>query len=139
MWHYESGDRGVDVEDSLRDALSAARMRRESEYGQFDCIEGPAGVVPERDVDRWIDASHEREYDRYRAMDKDLSGKLQYHVVVKHPSGKTSGEAECTFDEAEARRVADELNLPGRVQIYTTVYGAKRSENTKQIVKDWGE
>lgn len=139
MWHSASGGREIDVEESLQEALSAARMWEDSEYGLFDCIEGPAGVVPERDVDRWIEAVHDREQERRRGMNEDLSGKLWWHVAVKHPNGKTSGDAESTFDEDEARRVANELNLPGRVQIYTTVYGAKWNEDTKQVVKDWNE
>jgi hypothetical protein len=139
VWHYRDGSLEIEPEDSLQLALQTAHTWDDYEYGRFEFIEGPAGIVPQQEIDAWIGAADKRSYARYRAAQADMTGKLQYHVAVKHPTEEMTGEWECTFDEDEARRAAADLNLPGRVQIYSTVYGAAWNEDTKRVIKDWND
>lgn len=130
VW-YSGNGLEVDTADSLQEALEDARVHGSSEYSIFDHIEGPVGDVPLDDVRRWLDKRDREESDRWRARRDAERGKVRYHVAVRGLDGRREASYETTLSRTAAFSYARDLNLPGRVRIYSTVEGGMGSWNPK--------
>lgn len=143
VWHYDDGRLCIEEEASLEDALHTARRWDDSDRGSFDCIEGPAGVVLDEDVQAWIRArDHAAAQARKAAAESRPSA--YFEVRLRHPDGVRSGLWDAGLSSEErARERAAEANAPGRVQItaadwHVSIAGAYHP-NSKRVVMDYGE
>ncbi|MCC3333566.1 hypothetical protein [Nocardia abscessus] len=140
VWH--SGSRlEVETAESLQEALEDAQRHESSEYSIFEHIEGPAGDVPARDVQRWLDKLSREESNRWLARRESDRGRVRYRVVVRSLDGEHEGVYETTFSEVAALSYARELNLPGRVRVYSTIVGDFKSfsKDDQTTVLDYGD
>ena len=141
--NYHSGNLDIEPCDSLQEALESAHAWSDIETGEFDSIEGPAGLVPEAAVEAWIRAKDQQAAEARRARAESDEGKTLYQIHIRHPDGKRSAEWETAKTEDEAREIVAELNLPGRTRITETHWSYSASglyhRDTRRVVKDWDE
>ncbi|MCC3333573.1 hypothetical protein [Nocardia abscessus] len=128
--------------ESLQEALEMAWEADRSEYDSFDCIEGPAGVVPDLGVQAWIRARVRAAAGALKAAAAADEGTVAYQVRLRHPDGRRSAEWESYKTEEEAREGAALAGPPERVQIKVVEWrrstaGVYHPEN-ERIIKDWG-
>ncbi|WP_331758262.1 hypothetical protein OG225_42505 (plasmid) [Nocardia sp. NBC_01377] len=139
VWYWGSRLE-VETAESLQEALEDARGYDSGEWANFDHIEGPAGDVPTADVRRWLEELDRRETDRWRAQRESEQGRVRYHVIVRSLDGSSEGEYETTLNETAALSYARELDLPGRVRVYSDVVGDFRSfEKDRTTILNYGD
>lgn len=128
-WHHGLC---VDMHDSLTDALAAFWHARDSGNSAPENIEGPAGVVPADDVERWL-AGYTERYDAAKESEASRDEVWTY-VLVQHPVTGQYAEAARFRDPADAHRLVERLGVPGRVLVSAGPY----NESTGKLVATAG-
>jgi hypothetical protein len=143
VWY---SDRQLEIDrcDSLQEALESARRWDDSEYGSFDSIEGPVGVVPDSEVQAWIAAKDIARFKADRSAAEADQGTIHYSVEVRHPDGKRVGEwdSEKTL-QAALEPVAEHGFSPDRVRIIEKTwrrspFGGGQFDDGR-VIKDWSD
>jgi hypothetical protein len=132
-WHSQT----VETEHTLQEALQAYWAWDGSEYGSPEYIEGPAGVVPEAEVDAWVRAAETRCSEQSRARREALIGAGRFSVQLReHGSNQAVNYDE--FDTlADAIDCVRRLAKPGRCRVTRTVFTESGRWSTTNVVIDW--
>lgn len=120
LWYWRHHSLYVDMHHSLRDALASFWYARDSGESAPESIEGPAGVVPADDLERWLDGYTKRDMARLAA--EASRGEVWTYVLVQHPVTGQYAEVERFTDPADAHRLVERLGIPGRVLVRSGRY-----------------
>ncbi|MEU7766660.1 hypothetical protein AB0B25_16215 [Nocardia sp. NPDC049190] len=137
LWAY--GRSGLEVEefDSLEDALGWFAVVSDSNHTSPECIEGPAGVVPTRQVAAWVAATGERSRAWQSAYRDTWAGQVRHAVELQFPGGDVAAEFFACDDLGDAITIVGRLNRPGRVRVVSKVFDLRRGWVPERVVIDW--
>ncbi|MBF6358110.1 hypothetical protein IU449_26805 [Nocardia higoensis] len=132
--HWE--DRKIEARDSLDDALHCYEKWEHSGYGDPGCIEGPAGLVPWREVDAWVKAARVRAEQAAAQNRRDGVGQVCFTVELRAPDSDEAAEFARADDLSDAIEILGRLNKPGRVRIVMRVL-EWNGWRTERVIHDW--
>lgn len=122
----------VSMHDSLEDALATWFWRDSDSDDTPESIEGPAGIVPDEDVQVWLGGYSER---RDAAVAADASrNEVWTYVFVRRPVTGEYVEVNRFRDPADAHRLVERLGVPGRVLVSAGPY----NESADKLVASAG-
>lgn len=131
------GECEVENRDTLEDALHCYAVNEDNEHHWPECIEGPAGIVPQRDVEDWTAAYWRRSQMAASERVNGLIGQVRFCVELSSPLGHGVAEFDTTNDLGEAVAIVGELNRPGRVRVVEKTFTTQGRWERTRVIIDW--
>lgn len=142
VWYHHWGVLMIEPCDTFEEALRRAYELEESETGYPECIEGPAGLVPDAVVTAWNRAKDAEDAATRQTAAASDEGRVSYAVMVRHLDGERSGQW-ASFETRAAAVEAAAYFPASRVQITSHRWKVAESglyhPHDRTIVKDWDD
>ncbi|WP_406272564.1 hypothetical protein OH799_33005 [Nocardia sp. NBC_00881] len=139
VWTYGWSDLEVEEHDSLEDALSWFAVMSDSVHTSPKCIEGPAGIVPEREVEAWVAATGKRSRARQSAYRDTLAGQVRHVVELRFPGSDAAADFDECDDLGDALSIVGRINRRCRVRVVSKVFDLHRGWVPERVVIDWDQ
>ncbi|WP_109527188.1 MULTISPECIES: hypothetical protein [Nocardia] len=132
VWVWYHGSVSAERCDSLEEALRRYAALSEEDCS-VQCVDGPAGVVADFELDLWDEGRRARRQVEWQRQRAGEMGRVSYGVQVRNPQyPNESDEIESFDDLSDAVEFMGQLNRPGRVRIMQRVVGERG-----RVMVDW--